>query len=306
LAGKVYIPYLLMRIGTMPTRFQIALPDIRTFFEEKNQSVYREQDIAGILLQERNGWRLAYSMTTNKFIQELVRRSRLKELVLRSPEYQEITRYIWDSASPYQVALSLKRGAYLSHGTAVFLHGLNNQLPQTIYINNEQSPKPAPKSPLTQEAMNRAFANKQRASRYIFSYDNHRIVILSGKHTGHLEVGELAGPSGEKLEVTKLERTLIDITVRPNYAGGVYQVLASYEGAKDRVSVNTLMAVLKKLDYKYPYHQAIGFYMTRAGYDPKRIARLKELGHDFDFYLDYGILDPAYDKEWRLFYPKGL
>jgi hypothetical protein len=86
----------------------------------------------------------------------------------------------------------------------------------------------------------------------------------------------------------------------------VYQVLAAYEGAKDRVSVNTLIAVLKKLDYKYPYHQAIGFYMTRAGYDAKRIGRLKDLGLDFDFYLDYGIANPAYDKAWRLYYPQGL
>jgi hypothetical protein len=291
----------------MPTRFQLALPNIQTLFEGQTQRVYQTRELTAILGQLREVFRLPRTMNTNEFLDELVKNTKLKKLVLKSmADYDPITRYVWDKVSPYQIALELKSGAYLSHGTAVFLHGLNDLLPQTIYINHEQSPKPAPASPLTQEAMNRAFANKQRASRYIFSYDGHRIVILSGKHTGHLEVGELVGPSGEKLEVTKLERTLIDITVRPNYAGGVYQVLAAYEGAKERVSVDTLMMVLKKLDYKYPYHQAIGFYMTRAGYDPEQIARLKELGLDFDFYLDYGISSPAYDKEWRLFYPKGL
>jgi predicted transcriptional regulator of viral defense system len=290
----------------MPTRFQLALPTIQAFFEEQVSPIYQTRDLMTILGRQREEWQLPQNMKTDEFIKELVKKTKLKKLVLKSTEYDPITRYVWGKASPYQIALGLKSGAYLSHGTAVFLRGLNDLIPRIIYINHEQSPKSPPTGALTQEAMNRAFANKQRASRYIYSYEGHRIVILSGKHTGQLEIGELVGPSGEKLEVTKLERTLIDITVRPNYAGGVYQVLAAYEGAKESVSVNTLIAVLKKLNYKYPYHQAIGFYMTRAGYDPKRIARLKEFGLDFDFYLDYGISKPDYDKEWRLYYPKGF
>jgi hypothetical protein len=49
--------------------------------------------------------------------------------------------------------------------------------------------------------------------------------VLSGKHTGGLEVREMPLASGAKVRVTSLERTLIDATVRPGYVGGVASVL---------------------------------------------------------------------------------
>ena len=111
---------------------------------------------------------------------------------------------------------------------------------------------------------------------------------------------------GANLRVTNIERTLIDIAVRPAYAGGPLQVLAAYRGAMDRVSVGVLVATLRKLEYIYPFHQAIGFYMERAGYPESKFTRLKELGLEFDFYLSYGVKDPEYIPKWRLYIPRGL
>jgi hypothetical protein len=91
--------------------------------------------------------------------------------------------------------------------------------------------------------------------------------------------------------------------VRPNYAGGVFQVMEAYRAARDRVSVGVLLTTLRKLDYRYPYHQAIGYYMERAGYTAQALARVAELEMDLDFYLAHGLPNRAYSKRWRLHHP---
>ena len=127
------------------------------------------------------------------------------------------------------------------------------------------------------------------------------------KHTGDLGVIETTGPGGETVRVTNLERTLIDVTVRPFYAGGVFEVLKGFRTALDRISVNKLSATLRKLDYVYPYHQAIGFYLERAGLaKTSAIKLLRRFEMRYDFYLDHQIGDRAYSDRWRIFFPKGL
>src|SRR5260221_329802 len=71
----------------------------------------------------------------------LERNGRLKPITLKSADYSDLKRYVWGSVSPYQVALSVKNAAFLSHGTAAFLHDITDQLPSTIFVNAEQSPK---------------------------------------------------------------------------------------------------------------------------------------------------------------------
>ncbi len=112
---------------------------------------------------------------------------------------------------------------------------------------------------------------------------------------------------GRKLRVTDLERTLIDATVRPFYAGGVNEVLKAYSLAADRISVNRLSALLRRFEYVYPYHQAVGFYLEKSNaYRPEQIDLLRGFPREFDFYLTYQIGEREYSKEWKLFYPKGL
>ena len=85
--------------------------------------------------------------------------------------------------------------------------------------------------------------------RICLRYNEYQIVVLSGRHTGGLKVRELSTAAGPRLRVTGLERTLIDVTVRPVYAGAVERVLDAYDRARKSVSVSRLIGTWQELDH---------------------------------------------------------
>ena len=278
------------------------------FLDGRPQKVFTTADLRKLLEAHREEWRLRPSVQFGAFLAGLVKAEHIRELEFLPGETgRPMRRYALSSSSNFGAGLSLAGpGAYLSHASAVYLHGLTDQIPKVVYVNKEQSPKPRPTAPLTQAAIDRAFANQPRQSRLIYACEDSRYVMLSGKNTGRLEVSPMQLASGEVVAVTRLERTLIDIAVRPVYAGGVPAVLAAFRGAADRLSVPTLVATLKGLDYVYPYHQVLGFYLQRAGFTPDRLKRLADLGLKHDFYLAHRIVDRLHDPDWRVWYPAGM
>ena len=297
----------------MPRKSQTSrawLRDLREALNSASQRVFAPQELRSFLDRERLRLAIPLSMGSAKLIGLLVQEGVLHEVRLQregtTSTASTRTRFVVGNVSPYEVGLSLARGGYLSHASALFLNALTEQVPKTIYVNKEQTPKPRGRAVLTQPAIDRAFRGSSRTSQYVFVSSTSRYVLLSGKQTGRLEVSQVSGPSGELLEVTKLERTLVDVVVRPTYAGGVYELAKAYKAAASRTSVNTLLAVLKKLDYVYPYHQSIGFLMERAGFSEAQLRKVENLGIRWDFYLDYGMQESEYNARWHLHHPKGL
>jgi len=285
---------------------QQNLTAVQAAFEQRTERVFSQADLAAIFNSLRFQWNLPRSMNPQTFIQMLLRRTEMRQVSLTSTEYAPLLRYVWgQNVAPVLVALSAKPKAFCSHESAMWIHRLGGD-ERHIFVNSEQSEKPPNPGVLTQEGIDRAFRNEQRRSKLVYSYEGATIVVLNGKNSGRLEVESAKTPSGEQVAVTSLERTLVDITVRPAYAGGISNVLVSFDRARQRASPKRILHILRTLDYKYPFHQAIGFYMKRSGYAKADQDLVRELGTEFNFYLGHGIKDPMFDEEFKVFFPKSL
>jgi len=284
------------------SRFSIAKQDIIKVFEESDIKVFNHSYISEILQDNRQYWRLTESLTSNKFIELLLRNTSLKKYNLKFKSTVK-TLYSWNKVDITDLALGISKKGYLSHYSAVFYHGLTEQIPKSIYINLEQGKKEDRKNSIKQELIDRALKKPAKLTNNYADYRGRRIYLLNGKNTGNLGVDS----GDDNIRVTNLERTLIDIAVRPEYSGGIYEVLKSFENASEKVSINKLIAYLKKLNYVYPYHQCIGFYMMATGkYRESQLKLINKIEMTYKFYLTHEMKEKKFSKKWNLYYPANL
>ncbi len=246
----------------------------------------------------------AKSSGVNALVEAIVKAGVLKKAILPFP-YREDTRYLLGDVDSLDLVQSLSDVGYFSHFTAIYLNDLTEQIPKTIYFNIEQRLSGG-MGQLTQESLDRAFKAQPRQSSNVVEFKGTRIVKVNGRNTNQLGVAEQRRAKAGVLRVTDREQTLIDATVRPAYSGGIAVVAKAFELAKESVSVNKLAAYLRKLRYVYPYHQAVGFYMERAGYEEPLLKLVEQFPIEYDFYLQHAMKSPVLNKRWRLYVPKGF
>ncbi len=291
----------------MPKKVQLSAvrTDILAFFEKQNRRIYDELELAQIFHQQRKSWQLSSVITVEKFADYLVRRTPMVRHKFSFPRFSPC-RYVWEDAPLNEVLLSLKANSYLSHHSAAFLHGLTEKAPSAHYVTFEQASKQDRRKPITQKEIDDAFSRPVRTSNNFATFKKQRVFLLNGMHTGQLGVIHRLREEGETLSVTNIERTLLDIVVRPNYAGGVAEALQAFRLARGRLSTNKLLATYKQLNFVYPYHQAIGFYLERAGYGAAAVRAFRALEMKYDFYLDHDMGETTFCRPWRLYIPANL
>jgi len=298
---------------------------IEATFRSQSRRVFSQQDVYDLITEHHERWHLDTnvkeeqiksmlaaneawelgSATPRAILLGLVRHGALDRIQLPFP-HRAYTRYTFGRASAFELLQSLDQNAYFTHYTAMQLHGFTEQIPKAIYLNVEQFATGG--GLLSQEGIDRAFKGKPRITNNVIEHEGRRVFKLNGMNTGKLGVTTMTlDESPLPFAVTNIERTLIDIAVRPMYAGGVSEVAKAYAAAADQCSVNKIAAYLKKLDFTYPYHQAIGYYLDRsAAYDADQVELLARLPMEFDFYLTYQMKNTDYNERWRLYVPKGF
>jgi hypothetical protein len=268
------------------------------------------EQLFALLARKRGEWQLGKSITRQDFLTVLQQRVPLKQLELKSAKYPSVIRMVRGSPSCFEIGLSLRKDAYISHASAAFVHDLSDSL-TVLYINKEQTPKDLSLE-LTQAGIDAAFSRSPRESNLRYRSSDHgdeiEYVLLNGKSTDSLGVVWLNKPHIGGIRVTNVARTLVDLTVRPQYGGGVRTVLKAFKKARERGIVKTeeIAQVLRGVEHSYPYHQAVGFLMDRAGFSMNDTKIFKTPAMEFDFYLEQKMEKPLYDPEWRVYYPFDL
>lgn len=203
----------------------------------------------------------------------------------------------------FDVAAVRSRGSYFSYYSALYINNLTLQIPKQIYLTLERKSLDQNNNILKQENIDRVFSKPPRITSDKRNYKNFDINFINGQYQNLIGITTFRS----QYAVSDIERTLIDIAVRPFYSGGVTQVLEAYINAKNKLDPKKLMDYYAQLNYTYPYHQVIGFYLEKAGYDAKMYNEFLNFDDlEFDFYLTYNILHKEFSKKWRLYYPKGF
>jgi predicted transcriptional regulator of viral defense system len=296
----------------MATQLQKARAKIIAFFESNESKIFKLKEIKQILSERRSEWELAQRTTFSDFSKELMKNGRLQRLEFPFPHRKEI-RYTWGAVPIELVLVSVKPKCHFCHYSAMQMHELTEQQATTVYLNHEQSRRSQPDADMQQGRIDMAFTRSPRMTNNVAKIDGLKVCLLNGMNTGYVGVeertvtGMISGQSVQ-IRLTDLERTLIDATVRPFYAGGVAEVLKAFRNASDRLSVNRLAGMLSDINFVYPYHQCVGFYLEQAGtYSASSIERFRDkFNRDFDFYLAYQMKGTRFDKRWRLHVPETL
>jgi hypothetical protein len=296
------------------SRLQISKTDIVDTFANR-QRVLRARDIAIVLNQNRDSWRLAQSTSLREFIAFLVSKTELLPVRFPFPQ-RELIGYTWGKVPLLETLVGLVDRGFYSHYTALRIHGLTEQVPKTIYLNQEKPPSSGfghdEDAVYEQDAIDQAFKKLPRITKNEIDLPTEqcRVVMLQSAYHEGLGVidGTFNDGSERRLPIryTDLERTMIDIVTRPFYAGGVAEVAKAFDNAKDKLVVNKMSAMLKKMEFGYPYHQAIGYYLERAGYKASLLDIFRRKPMVRDFYLMHGLDKTTYCREWRLHVPESF
>lgn len=285
----------------------------------KYGNILNRTSIIEIIREFKENNKFKYTLSFSKFIDIIVYSLKIFKPINIINEYNGTTvvRYIanYTYISPYEIALSLLSRSFLSHYSALYVNDLTLNKPKDIYINKEQSKKYKGDSPMiSQSRIDYAFSKKMRRTNmtYSFNYDNiyYKVHVLNSKNTNNTGIitKNVLGFSSP-IRTTNIERTLVDVVVRPGYSGGTTEILEAFILAKNISDESKIWDYLKKFDYSYPYYKSIAFYMKYTGYDYKEVLK-KRYGSDYRndliFYLDYQMINTHIEKEIGIYFPKIL
>ena len=292
---------------------------ITQYFKDANFNgicAFDEKNIYEFLDANRSDIRMK-SFSLNKFIKYLIEHNFISLFEFENKLNDKniyISKYFNDKsdyAKALEIATLLIPKSYLSYFSSMYYHNLTQQLPKRIYLSVERKSN-APHNELQQDIINKALCKDGRKPTVVLSILGYEIYLLHSKEANRVGI-KIVQLYDKDYRISTLERTLIDIVVRNDLSGGIEEVVQVYKKAfqeyKKDISINKIIFILKKLNYIYPYHQVVGYLLSKSGFDATKFK--KEFEFKNDFFLTRGIINEDinnldYDDEFKIYIPKIL
>ena len=242
---------------------------------EKNQRVFTIQDIKKLLNISLSHSRNIASDMVKKNVAERVKSG----LFVRIPESVILDKQQYTEDAILIAAKSTKK-AFLSHYTALTIHGLAERYTTQIYITT---------------------IKHKRNIKYHKIKINY-IKIIPKKFFGYKTVNY----SMERIQISDLERTIIDVINKPKYAGGWNETINCLRNL-DEINYIKLIAYLKRFNNK-TITRKTGYILEKLNNlnpSQKIIEEIKELSGSNDLYFDT-TKKGIYDKKWNLVVPENI
>lgn len=289
-----------------PSSLSKALSEIRTWFDDQESSFWSETRLREVFNTHRESWSLAKRTEYNQFRTFLYDNRVLHREEIKFPSKSEVVIYKGNPTT-FEKISSVTNSSYLSHITALFIHELTEQIPRHLYVTTPQ--KASSKNiKLTQDQILESSSKAFKRSLNSIVYEEMLATALFGikidgvrQKMNHTFFGSVY--------VSSLEKTLIDIAVRPEYSGGIDEVLNAYREAAGKFQPNDLARLLRKHKFLYPYHQTVGYYMEKSqAYKKMDLRIMSQPGITHKFMLVKGLSkeDCVYNERWKLYVPRGF
>jgi predicted transcriptional regulator of viral defense system len=180
----------------------------------------------------------------------------------------------------YEMIASIARPSALCCWSAMFFHGLTDQILRVIHIlvpNGETT---------------------KNTSKYEYKIETTRFIVI--RVQPHCFFGIEKKFIGESaFFVTDYERTLIDGLVRPQYCGGFFEVLHAYEVGAEKINLEKIVDYAKK--YGKGTVKRLGWVFSELGIFKEAQEILKSIPCSSSYLIDVsGANSGEWIKEWNL------
>ncbi len=198
----------------------------------------------------------------------------------------------------------------ISHYSALYFNELIEQRPEHYYLTKEiKGRKAIHTDSLNSKTLKQVFMKSPRTTAHFAKFRRKTISFLEKIDLGLWGVGSKRFRFGDRevvLEITNIERTLIDSLVAPQYAGGINTVIFALDRAL--INLRDLYKYYELNNFLYPYWQSLGLLLEKV----KGMEIAKEWESLFnkrkiDFYFTRGYRsDWEFSEKWKVHYPKGI